>query len=106
MDAGELALFVKQDITIALDDLDLAAMRVGVNRDWCQIIDVGDIPIEVAEYSRMIDRGKYFYFSQIHDPDSFDVEGMKGVERMEEVSGYEKNLNDEGGLYPPEDEPW
>jgi len=77
-------------MTVALDDLDLAAMRVGFG-SVCEIIDVGDIPIEVKEYSRMIDRGKYFYFSQIHDPDSFDVEGMRGVERMEE-----------GGLWPPD----
>lgn len=52
--------YVVETVTIAVDDLDLATMRVGVGTGGlqavCEIVEVGLVPGDVKEYSRQIER--------------------------------------------------
>lgn len=52
--------YVHKTVTIALDDVDLATMRVGVGIGTvfavCEIMEVGDVGREVREYSKQIER--------------------------------------------------
>lgn len=52
--------YVAETVTIALDDVDLATMRVGVGLGSvfavCEIMEVGDVGHVVREYTRQIER--------------------------------------------------
>lgn len=52
--------YVVETVTIAVDDVDLATMRVGVGIGSiyavCEIMEVGDVGSDVREYAKQIER--------------------------------------------------
>ena len=47
--------FTRQRITVAIDDCEIASMRIG--HGWiCEVIDVGLIPFEVAALIKFLEK--------------------------------------------------
>lgn len=50
-------MWAEENITVAVDDPDLASMRIG--HGWvCEIVDVGSIPFEVTALCRWLEKYK------------------------------------------------